>query len=128
MESANKYNDLKIRVRLIDGNHCPGSSMLLFTGPLGTVFHTGDFRFNGNKMMKEIGHNKIDYMYLDNTFSIPKEKFPTQDVAYEKLRSKIEHFRSQDKLLKYHLYCYTLGKEEVFVNLAKDFNTRVVVC
>ena len=113
---------------MIDANHCPGSAMLLITGPLGTLFHTGDFRFNGNKMMKQIGLHRIDYMYLDNTFSIPKEKFPTQDVAYEKLRLKIENFRSQDKSLRYHLYCYTLGKEEVFVNLAKDFNTKIVVC
>ena len=25
------------------------------------------------------------------------------------------------------MYCYTLGKEEIFVNLARDFNTKVKI-
>lgn len=33
----------------------------------------------------------------------------------------------QDIKTKFYLYCYTLGKEEVFVNLSKDFDTKVVV-
>lgn len=29
--------------------------------------------------------------------------------------------------MKFHIYCYTLGKEEVFCNLAEQFNTKVQV-
>lgn len=102
--------------------------MMILTGPFGTVLHTGDFRFSGSKMINDIGNiHSVDYLYMDNTFCTPEEKFPSPEVAYEKLRSHIEETREEDKTLKFYIYCYTLGKEEVFVNLAKDFNTKVQV-
>ena len=51
--------------------------MIVLTGPLGTVLNTGDFRYNGVKMIKEIGFHRIDYMILDNTYCNPKVKVPT---------------------------------------------------
>lgn len=39
----------------------------------------------------------------------------------------IEAKREADKNLKFNIYCYTLGKEEVFWNLAEYFKTRVKV-
>jgi mRNA degradation ribonuclease J1/J2 len=32
----------------MDANHCPGSCMIMVTGPLGTVFNTGDYRYNSD--------------------------------------------------------------------------------
>jgi Cft2 family RNA processing exonuclease len=66
-----------VRLRFIDSNHCPGSCMVILTGPLGTVLNTGDFRYSGVKMIKEIGAHRIDYMILDNTYCNPKVKVPT---------------------------------------------------
>ena len=57
--------------------------MIIISGPLGTVMHTGDFRYNGSKMLREIGLTKIDFMYLDNTFINPVEDFPCQSEAYD---------------------------------------------
>lgn len=69
---------MKLRIRLVDANHCPGAAMVILTGPLGNVLHTGDFRYNGSLMMQEIGMNmQIDYLFLDNTFSTPDEDFPS---------------------------------------------------
>lgn len=78
-------------------------------------------------MVKDLGILPIDYLYLDNTFCTPKEKFPAQEVAYETLKSKIKKFRDNDPNLKFYIYCYTLGKEEVALNLAKEFDTKVMV-
>ena len=33
--------------------------------------------------------------------------------------------RRRSPNLKFFLYCYTLGKEEVFFNLAEQFNTKI---
>ena len=74
--------DSKVRIRLIDANHCPGASMIHISGPLGEILHTGDFRYGGSSMLSEIGNYNFDYLYMDNTFATPAEDFPPQSVAY----------------------------------------------
>ena len=89
--------DLQIKIRMVDANHCPGSAMIILTGPLGTLLHTGDFRYNGTKMLQSIGLTKIDYMYLDNTFCVPDEDFPIQAVAYDKMVKIIKEKLEENK-------------------------------
>lgn len=40
-----------VKIRLIDANHCPGAAMIHLEGPFGSVLHTGDFRFDGDRML-----------------------------------------------------------------------------
>lgn len=89
----NKEKSLKATVVLLDANHIIGSVMFLFKGYFGTVFHTGDFRFD-EYMFKEytclypptLGfYDKekqipksihIDELILDNTYCDPVFQFP----------------------------------------------------
>ena len=69
----------------------------------------------------------MDFLYLDNTFIDPDEDFPHQSEAYAILRDKISKGRADSKEMEFHIYCYTLGKEELFINLAKDLGTRIMI-
>ena len=65
----------------------------------------------------------IDYLHLDNTFASPEFDFPTREVGYNTLKSII----NQHEKYRAFLFCYGLGKEEIFINLAEEFETLIVV-
>lgn len=43
---------LSVSVWLFDAHHIPGAVMFLFKGYMGTIFHTGDFRFHEDMILK----------------------------------------------------------------------------
>ncbi len=103
---------------------------------MGTVLHTGDFRFSEimfknewlcpvekhNSLMKGITVD-VDYLHLDNTFANPEYDFPSREEAYASLvkivKNHIDH--------RIFVFSYSLGKEEVLLLLADDFNCKIVV-
>jgi DNA cross-link repair 1B protein len=119
---------------LMDACHCPGAVMFLFRGKMGTILHTGDFRFSesmlGNPyLFPKENHNtekkgmsiQIDTLFLDNTFADPTYDFPSREEAYKGLKEVVR----QHKEYRIFIFSYYLGKEEVFINLAEDFETLV---
>lgn len=116
---------MQLRMRLIDANHCPGSAMVHIDGPQGQVLHTGDFRFNGPTMLKNLGNHTFDNVFLDNTFSNPDEDFLMQHKSYRELVRKITTILFDDSNAKIQIYCYTLGKEEILMGLARHFRTKI---
>jgi len=125
-----------VQVVLMDAFHCPGAVMFLFKGKMGTVLHTGDFRFSeamfDNEWLCPVSKRNprfhgitvdVDYLHLDNTFANSEYDFPSREEAYQGLvnivRSHIEY--------RVFLFSYSLGKEEVFLNLAEDFKCKIVV-
>ena len=88
-----------VSVVLMDACHCPGAVMFLFKGKMGTVLHTGDFRFHHSMLEHPLlcpeGRKNadmrgitidIDYLHLDNTFANPDYDFPPREVAYNSLK------------------------------------------
>ena len=123
-----------VSVVLMDAFHCPGAVMFLFKGKIGTVLHTGDFRFselmfNSTFLFPENKRNsdmkgisvEVDYLFLDNTFADPDYDTPSREEAYKIL---VDIVKKHDKY-RVFLFSYNLGKEEVFMNLAEDFQTLV---
>lgn len=100
----NEAKTLSVQVYLFDANHCPGqhplsfcliekgAALILFKGYMGTVLHTGDFRFHVSMITEnEILYPKhlrtpdlarcsiqIDELILDNTYCDPIFKFPNR--------------------------------------------------
>ena len=125
-----------VSVVLMDAKHSPGAVMFLFKGRMGTVLHTGDFRFH-EKMLenpwlcppeRRNSSNRavtcdIDFLHLDNTFANPQYDFPAKSDAYKGLVSIVKSHQGY----RFFIFMYNLGKEEAFLGLANDFNTKIVV-
>ena len=65
----------------------------------------------------------VDYLFLDNTFADPEYDFPSREEAYIGLKEIVQSKKEDYRIFAFSYY---LGKEEVFVNLAQDFNTKVL--
>ena len=125
-----------VSVVLMDANHCPGACMFLFKGRMGSVLHTGDFRFH-EKMFEnpwlcpQERRNPsgrattvdIDFLHLDNTFANPQYDFPAKSDAYKGLVSIVKNHQGY----RFFIFMFNLGKEEAFLGLANDFSTKIVV-
>ena len=125
-----------ITVTLLDANHCPGSCMMLFEGKMGTVLHTGDFRFSPRffdytRLFPPDMYNEeeydiatdVDHLIWDGTFSEPDKVFQSQDEAYKGILSIVKKHRRE----RIYLFAYQLGKEEIFIKLAQEFQTKIVL-
>ena len=60
---------------------------------------------------------------LDNTFAHPEYDFPSREEAYQGLINIVKSHKDH----RIFLFSYSLGKEEVFLNLANDFKCKIVV-
>ncbi|XP_066284915.1 5' exonuclease Apollo-like [Branchiostoma lanceolatum] len=112
-------------VTVFDANHCPGAVMFLFQGYFGSIFYTGDFRYSPEMFDHEALANKpsIDVLYLDNTYCSPECKFPSRTQATQMIKDIISRHPEYDIILGMTM----LGKEDMLVELAKTFQTWVVV-
>ncbi|KAI8970689.1 DNA repair metallo-beta-lactamase-domain-containing protein [Pilobolus umbonatus] len=144
-----------IKVTLIEANHCPGSVVFLFEMPeMGVRYlHTGDFRaspdLSEHPLIRQPDNPPIDILYLDTTYLDPKYSFPSQEscinaaceiaLHHAELYNRVTSDKKLDGwLIKdtkeevstktlFIVGVYTLGKEAVFINMAKSLNTKVFV-
>jgi len=65
----------------------------------------------------------VDFLHLDNTFANPTYDFPSKADAYKALVNIVKGHQTY----QIFIFMYNLGKEEAFIGLADDFNTKVVV-
>ena len=129
---------LHCTVTLLDANHIFGSVMFLFQGYFGTYLHTGDMRFHEymwteyRALFPEGGGTTaeglprsipVDELILDNTYCDPVFTFPRRDLCVKMVTDLIDANSPCDV----YLSSYTAGKEELFVECAKKYSTRVWV-
>jgi DNA cross-link repair 1B protein len=62
-------------------------------------------------------------LHLDNTFANPDYDFPSREEAYNTLKTIVKNHLNY----RVFIFSYSLGKEEVFMNLAEDFESLIVV-
>ena len=125
----------KVKVTLIDANHCPGAVLFLFQVGEQTILHVGDFRWNRSQHLSPI-HNllqgrRLDQIYLDTTYCDPKYTLPTQQeaiaAAVEYAVAQVAEAKRKGQRLLLLFGAYTIGKERIYLAVAKALGMKVYV-
>jgi DNA cross-link repair 1C protein len=127
----------KIRVTLIDANHCVGSVMFLIEGDGKAILYTGDVRAepwwissvfqNPALIPYGSGLKTLDNIYLDTTFATKirlYKHFPTKADGIKELLEKASKY-PRDTI--FHFHAWTFGYENVWLALSNFLNSRIHV-
>ncbi|KAH7662290.1 DNA cross-link repair 1B protein [Dioscorea alata] len=125
-------SEVHILVTPIDANHCPGAVMYLFRGEFGTVLHTGDFRWEldseraqlaRRNLLDALGGERVDLLYLDNTYCHPFFSFPTREVAAQQVVDFIKQHPNDEIIIAVD----NLGKENLLVYISQALGVKIWV-
>ncbi|KAK9117749.1 hypothetical protein Sjap_016696 [Stephania japonica] len=116
-----------VKVVLLEANHCPGATLILFHLADGRCYlHTGDFR--ASKMMQShplLANQHINVLYLDTTYCNPKYKFPSkEDVLEFVVKISRNYIKNQPKTLIV-VGAYSIGKECVYLAISKALGVKI---
>lgn len=128
-----------VEVIFLDANHCPGACIILFRQKNGMSFlHTGDFRYHPRMLHYPALRSFVDHestgnethrlsgVYLDTTYLKSKFDFSPQETVIKHVVELVEkHYRTQRQM--YIFGTYTIGKERVFMEVAKHFGKKMCV-
>ncbi|KAG8375453.1 hypothetical protein BUALT_Bualt10G0101500 [Buddleja alternifolia] len=123
-----KINIAGTDVTCFDANHCPGAIIILFEPPNGKpVLHTGDFRF-GEEMaeLSILQSCSVHTLILDTTYSDPQYDFPKQEAVIQFVIDAIQAEAFNPKTL-FLIGSYTIGKERLFIEVARALQKKVYV-
>ncbi len=120
--------------------------MFLFEGYMGTILHTGDFRFTPSMMTtlpllyppSKLNSNKeacsihIDELIMDDTYCDPVFQFPKRVYLNDEFVTlQIEVCKEVIKIIEKNkdkricIAIDTVGKEELLLQVANEFKTKV---
>ncbi|GMI10606.1 hypothetical protein TrLO_g13792 [Triparma laevis f. longispina] len=133
---------MDVTVTLTDANHCPGAVIFFFTLKKPTrpkaikrILHVGDFRWNTPLFLKNSLYIKIktkpvgwlNELFLDTTYCDEKYCFPEQGEAVKATIECVENEDIKNLSTLFLFGAYTIGKEKVFLEVAKKFKKKIYV-
>ncbi|XP_073005109.1 uncharacterized protein [Typha latifolia] len=125
-------SEVRFLVTPIDAHHCPGAVMYLFRGEFGCVLYTGDFRWESMSERSGMGRktlldalqgDKLDVLYLDNTYCHPSYSFPPREVVARQVVEIISSHPDHEIIIAVD----TLGKEDLLLHISKALGTKIWV-
>lgn len=116
-----------IKVQMLEANHCPGAALIYFELKDGRhVLHTGDFRACEEMQSYPVLRNAhIHTLYLDTTYCDPKYRFPPQKDVINYVVKVTKNALSRDPKTLVVVGAYSIGKERVFLGIAKALGVQI---
>lgn len=116
-----------IRVQMLEANHCPGAALIYFGLKDGRhILHTGDFRACEEMRSYPVLRNaRIHTLYLDTTYCDPKYRFPPQQDVINFVVKVTKNVLSRDPKTLVVVGAYSIGKERVFLGIAKALGVQI---
>ncbi|XP_027061225.1 uncharacterized protein [Coffea arabica] len=130
--SPSSGQPITVHVMAIDAHHCPGAVMYLFRGEFGCMLYTGDFRWERTSRRAQIARNmllnalkqeKLDSLYLDNTYCNPLYSFPSREVAARQVVNIISSHPNHDIVIGVD----SLGKEDLLHYVSQVLKIKIWV-
>ncbi|KAI8044018.1 hypothetical protein M5D96_000166 [Drosophila gunungcola] len=121
-----------VQVTALEANHCPGALLFFFQLPSGkNILHTGDFRACAEMESLPIfwNHPNIDLLYLDTTYMNKNYDFCHQTESVDRAIELVRAFNEKNLAKRILFVCgsYVIGKEKIWLALAKEFTLRSLV-
>ncbi|PNS21578.1 Protein artemis [Sphaceloma murrayae] len=130
-----------VRVTAVDANHCLGACMFLIEGRGRAVLYTGDLRcekwwVEGLGRVPALGPyvmglKRLDKVYLDTSFAGRRGEwyhFEGKDEGVKELMERVMEIEEREGgRTSYYLHAWTVGYENVLVQLAALLGSRVHV-
>ncbi|EDV47901.2 DNA ligase 6 [Drosophila erecta] len=119
-----------VQVTALEANHCPGALMFFFKLSSGEcILHTGDFRGSADMESLPIfwNHANIDLLYLDTTYMNKNYDFCHQSESVDRAVYLVRAFIEKNASKRILIVCgsYVIGKEKIWLALAKEFTMKV---
>lgn len=116
-----------IRVQMLEANHCPGAALIYFGLKDGRhVLHTGDFRACEEMQSYPVLRSAhIHTLYLDTTYCNSKYRFPLQKDVIDYVVKVTKNVLSRDPKTLVVVGAYSIGKERVFLGIAKALGVQI---
>ncbi|KMZ01645.1 DNA cross-link repair protein SNM1 [Drosophila simulans] len=119
-----------VQVTALEANHCPGALMFFFKLSSGEcILHTGDFRASADMESLPIfwNHSNIDLLYLDTTYMNKNYDFCHQSESVDRAVELVRAFLEKNAAKRILIVCgsYVIGKEKIWLALAKEFTMKV---
>jgi hypothetical protein len=125
----------KIRVTLLDANHCVGAVMFLIEGEGKAILYTGDIRAETwwvNSIIQNpvllpytCGTRRLDCVYLDTTFATKSEPYREFPSKADGIRELLERVAKYPEGTIFYFHSWTFGYENVWIALSNFLKSQI---
>ncbi len=133
VKAGSSVNAGDFTVEFVSVTHSiPGAFGLAITTPIGTVFHTGDFKIDGTPMggdfcdlkrIAEIGRKGILLLMSDST-NVERQGFSLSEAVVYKTFKNIFESHKQERLI-IATFASNIRRLQTVIDLAKAYNRKV---